>query len=100
MKIILSLALIAVGLYGLFKENKRRTKEKKEIMERVIANHLIAKDALERLSLTKEIKIEDYFDGMGKLVDNSIEIIFKACGANYVEKADWLIKGYEKEVEK
>ena len=44
MKIVLCLFFIAIGIIGLFKEHKRRAKERKEIMERVVANHFIAKE--------------------------------------------------------
>ncbi len=96
MKIILSLALIAVGIYGLFLEYKRRSKEKEEIIKRLLANHIIAKDALSRLSAEGKMSFENYSDAMEHLTDNTIEIVVKACGTKYVEETDWLIKEYGK----
>lgn len=100
MKIILCLVLIAFGLYGIYKEYKRRIKVKRAIMMEVVANHIIAKHALAELLVTGEMKKEDYFDSMKKLTDNSIDIILKACGTDYVQESDWLMNEYGKEGEK
>ena len=99
MKIVLCLFFIAIGIIGLFKEHKRRAKERKEIMERVVANHFIAKDALAKLSTTELMTAREYFDAIEHLTDNSLDIIIKACGTSYVEESDWLMKEYDKNKE-
>lgn len=96
MKIVLCLALIAVGIYGLFLEHKRRSKEKEEILKRLLANHIMAKDALAKLLSEQKMKPEDFFDAMEHLNENTIEIVVKACGTRYVEESDWLMKEYDK----
>lgn len=96
MKIVLCLALIAAGIYGLVLEYKRRSKEKEEIMERLLANHIIAKDALAKLLSEEKIKPEEFLDSMERLTENTIEIIVKACGTKYVAESDWLMKEYNK----
>ena len=96
MKIILCLILIAIGIIGLFNEHKRRTKERKEIMKMVIANHILAKDALAKLSTTELMTGKEYLNTMKRLTDNSFEIILKACGTSYLVESDWFMKEYDK----
>ena len=92
MKIVLCLFLIIIGIIGLFKEHKKRAKERKEIMKMVIANHIIAKDALAKLSTTELITANEYFNAISDLTNNSLDIILKACGTSYIEESDWLMK--------
>lgn len=100
MKIILCLFLIAIGIIGLFNEHKRRAKERKEIMKRVVANHIIARDALVKLSTTELMTAGEFLDAIEHLTDNSVEIILKACGtSSYIEEFDWLMKEYDKNKE-
>lgn len=100
MKIVLCLFLIAIGIIGLLKEHKRRIKERKEIMQMVIANYIIVRDALGKLSTTDLMTAGEFLDAVEHLTDNSVEIILKACGTSYVAEADWLMKEYDKNKEK
>ena len=99
MKIVLCLFLIAIGIIGLLKEHKRRVKERKEIMLRVVANYIIAKDMLTKLSTTNLMTGSECFEAIEHLTDNSIEVILKACGTSYVKESDWLMKEYDKNKE-
>jgi phosphoglycerate-specific signal transduction histidine kinase len=100
MKILLSIFLVIFGVSGLVIGYQSRKKIKKEITKRVIANHLIAKDALSRLLSAGKISISDYSDAIEHLNDNSINIIVDSCGTSYIEEADWLMNEYQNELDK
>ena len=99
MKILLSIFLVIIGVSGLVIGYQGRKKIKKEITKRVIANHMIAKDALSRLLSADKISISDYSDAIEHLKDNSINIIVDSCGVSYIEEADWLINEYQNELD-
>lgn len=99
MKILLSIFLVIIGVYGLVIEHQKRKKQKREIVKRVVANHLIAKDALSKLFSAGGINADCYIDAIEHLNDNSINVIIDSCGTNYVEESDWLINEYQNELD-
>lgn len=85
MNTILCLALIVLGLRSMVIRRKMKRKIKQRILEKVIANHIMVKDAF---SLLVESKIDanEYFNGIEQSLKNSIDIIFESCGELYVDK--------------
>ncbi|MBO7730945.1 MAG: hypothetical protein J6S67_00280 [Methanobrevibacter sp.] len=90
-KTILCLVLIANGVVGLVSYMRQRKVEKRKIVVQVVANHIIAKDAIWR----SDLPLEDKNDAINHLTGNTIDIVLTACGTGYVEYAYRLLGEYE-----
>lgn len=86
MNTILCLALIVLGLRSMVIHRKMKRKIKQRILEKVIANHIMIKDALTSLLVESKIDVNEHFNGIEQSLKNSIDIIFESCGELYVDK--------------
>ena len=86
MNTILCLALIVFGLRSMVIHRKMKKKIKQRILEKVIANHIMVKDALTSLLVESKIDVNEHFNGIEQSLKNSIDIIFESCGELYVDK--------------
>lgn len=67
-----------------------RKKEQKEILMRIAANHIIAKNAIDRLHNTTEMSVEEYAHFVECLTDNTVRsasLIAGFYGLGFVEEA-------------
>ena len=67
-----------------------RKKEQKEILMRIAANHIIAKNAIDRLHNTTEMSVEEYAHFVESLTDNTVRsasLIAGFYGLGFVEAA-------------
>lgn len=67
-----------------------RKKEQKEILMRIAANHIIAKNAIDRLHNTTEMSVEEYAHFVESLTDNTVRsasLIAGFYGLGFVEQA-------------
>lgn len=67
-----------------------RRKEQKEILMRIAANHIIAKNAIDRLHNTTEMSVEEYAHFVESLTDNTVRsasLIAGFYGLGFVEEA-------------
>ena len=90
-KILMSLALIAWGVFGLIRMRKDSEEQKKKILKQVLANYIIAKDAL----IHSDLEPACFMDAVDHLTENTIDVVLMACGSKYVQEADWLMKEYD-----
>ena len=86
MNTILCLALIVLGLRLMVFHRKMKRKIKQRILEKVIANHIMVKDALDRLLIEPKIDGNEHFSVIEQSLKNSIDIVFESCGELYVDK--------------
>ena len=86
MKIILCLSLIMLGISSMVRYRNQRKKEKRDIVNKVIANHIIAKEALTTLLVESLINQEEQFKAVEKSASNSLDIILQACGDAYIDE--------------
>lgn len=86
MNTILCLALIVLGLHSMVIHRKMKRKIKQRILEKVIANHIMVKDALTSLLVESKIDVNEHFSRIEQSLKNSIDIIFESCGQLYVDK--------------
>ena len=67
-----------------------RQKEQKEILMRIAANHIMAKNAIDRLYNTTEMSVEEYAHFVECLTDNTVRsasLIAGFYGLGFVEEA-------------
>lgn len=67
-----------------------RKKEQKEILMRIAANHIIAKNVIDRLHKTTEMSVEEYAHFVESLTDNTVKsasLIAGFYGLGFVEQA-------------
>ena len=95
-KTILCVVLIANGVIELVSYMRQRKVEKRKIVVQVVANHIIATDAIWR----SDIPLEDKNDAINRLTGNTIDIVLTACGTGYVEYAYRLLGEYNKKKER
>lgn len=86
MNTILCLALIVFSLSSMVVYRKMKRKIKQRILEKVVANHIMVKDALTSLLVESKIDVNEHFNGIEQSLKNSIDIIFESCGELYVDK--------------
>lgn len=86
MNTILCLALIVLCLRSMVIHRKMKRKIKQRILEKVIANHIMLKDALTILLVESKINVNEHFNGIEQSLKNSTDIIFESCGELYVDK--------------
>lgn len=86
MNTILCLALIMLVLRSMVIHRKMKRKIKQRILEKVIANHIMVKDALTSLLVESKIDVNEHFSRTEQSLKNSIDIIFESCGELYVDK--------------
>ena len=86
MNTILCLTLIVFGLRSMVIRRKMKRKIKQRILEKVIANHIMVKDALTSLLVESKIDVNEHFNGIEQSLKNSTDIIFESCGELYVDK--------------
>ena len=86
MNTILCLALIVLGLRSMVIHRKIKKKIKQRILEKIIGNHIMVKDALDRLLIESKIDENEHFSVIEQSLKNSIDIIFESCGELYVDK--------------
>ena len=89
--IFLSVVCIIYGIVGLIRQHESRKRKRKKILALLVANFIIAKDAMIRANLEPK----ELTDGLEHLIDNTLNIVIDACGTKYVEEADWMLYGYE-----
>ena len=67
-----------------------RKKEQKEILMRIAANHIIAKNAIDRLHKTTEMSVGEYAHFVESLTDNTVKnatLVAGFYGLGFVEEA-------------
>lgn len=89
--IFLSVACIIYGIVGLIRQHESKKRKRKRIVSRLVANFIIAKDAMIKANLEPK----ELTDDLEHLIDNTLDIVIDACGTKYVEEADWMLHGYE-----
>ncbi len=92
MVIFLILLLVGLGLFIGYLDNKRNSKRKMKILQKILINHKIALDAINTLNEETNMDINEYAKTVDKLTDNSLDIILLALGSKYVDTADWLMR--------
>lgn len=63
-------------------------KKQREILQRIAANHIIAKKTIDRLHETTEMSVEEYGHYMESLTDNTVRssvLVAGMYGLGYVE---------------
>ena len=70
--------------------NCRKMDIKEETFKRIIANHVIAADALSRGDMIKT----DFADAIRHLSDNTIFLVSSCCGDEYLNKAEKIMEKY------
>lgn len=67
-----------------------------EFANRIIANYLIGKDALNKAFTGEELKGSDYFDALEHLTENTVTLLAGVCGyermLEYSKKYNLLLK--------
>ena len=86
MNTILCLALIVLGLRSMFIHRRMKRKIKQRILEKIIGNHIMVKDALDRLLIESKIDKNEHSSVIEQSFKNSIGIVFESCGELYVDK--------------
>ena len=63
---------------------------KEETFKRILANHVIAADALSR----DDMVMTDFADAIRHLSDNTIFLVSNCCGDVYMNKAEKIVEKY------
>lgn len=67
-------------------------KTRQDIFKRIIANHVIAADALTKADMQPVA----FIDAIDHLTDNTIFLVLNCCGEKYLQSANSVIEKYVK----
>ena len=64
--------------------------KKQDIFKRIMANHVIAADALTKADMNPI----DFIDAIDHLTDNTMFLIEKCCGERFIQKSTKILEKY------